>query len=442
MFEDIDLNRGLRLGLEATGHSQPTEVQAAVVPAALAGKDLLVSAATGSGKTLAYLLPSVQRLLANPNRADTGVLLLVVVPTRELARQVEVVCRKLCAKTPLNTLVITGGAEQKAQRAQLRKDPEILVATPGRLLEHHQKRAVDLSRVRTLVIDEADRMLDLGFRDDVLAISSLCPQNMQALLLSATLKHAGMAAIADTVLKSPGRIRIGKPRTVRDTIKHQLALADHRAHKEQLLLALLAGDATPKTLVFANKRTSVAHLAQVMRKAGLRADQLHGDLSTEDRMRVVASFREGRTRVIAASDVASRGLDIHGVELVINFDIPRSGDDYLHRSGRTGRGDSEGRAISLVDASEWNLMISIQRYLKTEFERIALPGLKARYSGPKKTKASGKAAGKQKKKKPGNTARKPERKKPQGSGSGNKADGASGKPTSDGHRPLTRRKTD
>lgn len=398
MFEELTLDRRLRLTLDEMGLKTPTDVQSATIPAALTGKDLLVSAETGSGKTLAYLLPAAQRILALENQQSSGTLLLILVPTRELARQVLKSARELLSKSPLQVHAITGGADSKYQRSLLRKDPEILVATPGRLLELNRQGHVQLSALQTLVLDEADRMLDMGFRDDVLELAHSCNPGRQVMLLSATLKHAGVAAIARDLLQEPEKIAIGTVRQAHSTIFHQRILADSQEHKDKLLHALLQQGGYKRALVFANKRSSAARLQAMLSHFNMRCGCLHGELSTEERKHVVQQFQDGKIDILCASDVAARGLDVSDIGLVVNYDMPRNGDDYLHRSGRTGRAGNTGLAVSLVNASEWNLMISIQRYLNTEFEKRTLPGLKARFNGPKKTKSSGKAAGPKKKK--------------------------------------------
>lgn len=398
MLEDLSLDRRLRLALDALDLPGATAVQEAAIPPALAGRDLKVSAETGSGKTLAYLIPVVQRLLAERAPRDAGTLALVLVPTRELARQVLRDCRRLIEKSPLQAMGLTGGADFKYQQSLFRKNPEIVVATPGRLLEHCEKGSADLASLKILVLDEADRMLDMGFREDVLKINGFCHGDRQALLLSATLRVKGMGELTRSLLRDPEAIAVDDPRRAHGGIHHQRILADGSAHKDQLLLALLEQQPGRRTLVFANKRNTVDRLAGLLGHHGLRCDSLHGDMTTEERKRVMAAFREGKISVLCASDLAARGLDVPDIDTVINYDLPHSGDDYLHRSGRTARAGASGVAISLVEASQWNLMISIQRYLKMEFESRALPGLKARYSGPKKTKGSGKAAGGKKKK--------------------------------------------
>lgn len=398
MFEELDLDRQLRLGLDALELGDATEVQKLAVPAALAGHDLLVSAETGSGKTLAYLIPLAQKILAAPAGTTQGTQALILVPTRELARQVLKHIRQLLAKSPLKAQAITGGADFKYQKSQLRQDPEIIVGTPGRLLEHCRKRSTDLGRLQTLVLDEADRMLDMGFREDVLAIADFCPASRQMLLLSATLSHRGVGDIAATLRLNPQSIAVGQVRQPHSNISHQLILADNQTHKDQLLLALLQQGDYQRVLVFSNKRDTAARLHHLTQGQQLRSACLHGELTTEERKQVMHRFQEGKVNIVCASDVAARGLDIQGIDLVINYDIPYSGDNYLHRTGRTGRAGQKGLAISLAGAAEWNRMVSIERYLAIHFERQTLPGLKARYNGPKKVKSSGKAAGSKKKK--------------------------------------------
>jgi ATP-dependent RNA helicase SrmB len=415
VFEALDLDRRLRLGLEALDFAESTEVQDQVVPRALAGSNLKISAETGSGKTLAYLLPLAQRLLSGDPDRQAGTLALVLVPTRELARQVLKQARSLLAKTPLQVQAITGGADFKYQQSLFRKNPEIVIATPGRMLEHCERRNADLTSLQTLVLDEADRMLDLGFRDDVLSIRSHCPAQCQVLMLSATLKHKGLGAITGQLMADCESIAIGRVRQPHSTISHRVVLADSREHKDRLLPALLQQGGYTRALVFGNKRSTADRLATTLQREGLKCGCLHGELSTEERKHVLASFRDGKIDVLCASDVAARGLDIPDIDLVVNYDLPHNGDDYLHRTGRTGRAGARGLAVSLVGPPEWNLMISIQRYLKLTFERLVLPGLKARFSGPKKTKSSGKSVGPKKKRSRSAPARhKTRQRKPKG----------------------------
>ncbi len=443
MLEELKLDRRLQIALDSFAFQEPTEVQRTVIPAALSGVDLQVSAETGSGKTLAYLLPLAQTMLGSDIAREAGTLALVLVPTRELARQVVRECRQLLAKTPLSAQAITGGADFKYQKSLFRKNPEIIVATPGRLLEHCEKGSADLSYLQTLVLDEADRMLDMGFREDVLKIAAFCSPTRQTLMLSATLKHRGLGAIANTLLQSAQKIAVGRVRQPHSSISHQRILADGQAHKDKLLVALLQQGGYRRALVFGNKRVTATRLANLLRLHQLRSAELHGDMSTEERKRVMHQFSDAKFDILCASDVAARGLDIKDIDLVINYDLPHSGDDYLHRTGRTGRAGATGLAVSLVSAGEWNLMISIERYLKLRLEHRNLPGLKARYRGPKKQKTSGKAAGSKKK---GNKTA-PSRSK---SGSAKRRDagkrkadtGGKAPATIDGFAPLMKKKSD
>lgn len=439
VLQDLKLDRRLRMALDSLGFADATEVQRRLIPAALKGGDLRVSAETGSGKTLAYLVPLVQKILASDIPRDAGTLALVLVPTRELARQVVKHCRELLARSPLDVAAITGGADFKYQKSLFRKNPEIIVATPGRLLEHCQRGSADLASLQTLVLDEADRMLDMGFRDDVLAIAGFCPPQRQVLMLSATLHHRGLGAVARALLQSPQTIEVGQVRRPHSSIFHQLILADSQEHKDRLLVALLQLGGFRRALVFANKRRTAERLTGLLGHHRVRCACLHGELSTEQRKQVMQQFSAGSVDIVCASDLAARGLDVKDIDLVVNYDMPRSGDDYLHRTGRTGRAGATGLAVSLVGASEWNLMISIERYLKLNFERRSLPGLKARYHGPKKQKSSGKAAGTRKKpsRSAGDKSRTRVRNK---KNRGKPADRA--QPANDGFAPLMKKKRD
>ena len=441
MFEELQLDRRLQLGLDDLGLPDATEVQRQVVPAALSNKDLRVSAETGSGKTLAYLIPLAQKILSAPANRQAGTLALILVPTRELARQVHKHCRQLLAKTPVEVQAITGGADFKYQKALFRKNPEIIVATPGRLLEHCEKGSADLSSLQTLVLDEADRMLDMGFREDVLKIANYCSASKQVLMLSATLKHKGLGAIAETLLDSPQNISIGQVRQPHSSIFHQLILADSQEHKDKLLVALMQQGGFQRALVFGNKRTTAVRLANLLKYHKLRCGCLQGEMSTEERKHVMHQFNDGKVDIVCASDVAARGLDVKDIDLVVNFDMPHSGDDYLHRTGRTGRAGAKGLALSLVTASDWNLMVSIERYLKLSFERRTLAGLKARYNGPKKQKSSGKATGSKKKRSKSAPDKSKTRQRNQKSRGKPRAKEAGKPPTAnDGFAPLLKKK--
>jgi superfamily II DNA/RNA helicase len=404
LFAQFSLHANLLKALAVQGLVQPTPVQAGAIPPALARRDLMVSAETGSGKTVAFLLPALQLLLQTERARDSGTQVLILTPTRELARQIHKQAQKLCEFTALRSGLITGGEDFKYQQASLRRNPEILIGTPGRLQEHLHQGTLHCGDLPVLVLDEADRMLDMGFSPVVLEIAAACNPERQTLLFSATLQQRGLREMAAELLREPESITLNAERTPQANIRQQIVLADHHAHKEQLLLWLLANTPHDKALIFTNTRERADQLDGLLRRHQRRAGVLHGEKEQNQRKRVLTQFREGHITALVATDVAARGLDIEGVELVINFDMARSGDDYVHRIGRTGRAGREGLAIALIAAAEWNLMSSIERYLHQRFEQRAVKGLEGDYKGPKKLKASGKAAGAKKKKTEGKKA--------------------------------------
>ena len=396
MFTDLNLNPQINKALEAEKLEQATEVQKKVVPLALKGSDLQISAETGSGKTLAYLIPLMQRMM-QPANSQSGSRALILLPTRELAQQTFKECSNLSNFTKVPSVLVIGGQEMRYQASLLRKDPDIIIATPGRITEHLNRRNAILDDIEVLILDEADRMLDMGFREEVMDIISHCNEDRQTLLLSATLNHRGIGRIANEVLKNAQICDLANAQTEHKHIQQKMILSDHPEHKRKQLLKLLQTENFDKAIVFANKRDTVTELESFLRGQELRTNELHGEISQDERKHIMAMFKQGRFDVLVATDVAARGLDIKGVNLVINFDMAHSGDDYIHRIGRTGRAGEKGTAISLIADYEWNLAASIQRYLKQEFERIIVPGLEGKYKGPKKLKSSGKAAGKKKK---------------------------------------------
>ena len=413
-FSGFELDSRLKQAIEKAGFAEPTPVQRQAIPVALTGRDLLVSAETGSGKTAAFLLPLMHRLLQKTieqeRAAPSSVRALVLVPTRELAIQIVKQCDQLASCSHLKTGLIIGGNSFKYQQAIFRKNPEIIIATPGRMAEHISHGSCDLTDIEVLVLDEADRMLDLGLAEDVIRIANNCNGSRQTFLFSATLTHKAFAAIEQAILNKPEIIKLNAGRQQNANIKQQVILADGDAHKDNLLSALFERQVFTKALVFCNTKAQVNRLCGLIRYRStavrpLRAGLLHGDMTQEERRDTVNKLRSGSLNIIFATDLAARGLDIKGVDLIINYDIPRSGTDYTHRIGRTGRAGEEGLAIALVSSNDWSLMSSIERFLKVRLERRKLAGLEARYKGPKKLKSSGKAAGSKKKKNKKNTAK-------------------------------------
>jgi superfamily II DNA/RNA helicase len=382
-FTAFDLDPPLQLAIANAGWHAPTPVQAHVIPAVLAGRDLMASAATGSGKTAAFLLPILQRLSAEPASAD-GIRALILVPTRELARQIRADFLSLGSRTRLTAAVIIGGEDRGRQVAALRKNPDLVIATPGRMREHLESGEADLTALAFLVLDEADRMLDLGFAPEVIHLIAASNPERQSLLFSATLDQRRLAPLTDHLLREPLMIGIDPVRAPHADIAHQLVLSDDLPHKQAQLLWLLRNESDAKALVFANTRARAETIAAFLVGEGIRAAALHGELDQRERRRVIALLERGEIAVLVASDVAARGLDLAGVERVINLEVPRSGQDYLHRTGRTGRAGQPGIAITLVSGPEWNKMESILRWLRLEIETRQLPGLEARFSGPRR----------------------------------------------------------
>jgi ATP-dependent RNA helicase SrmB len=395
VFHDLISDSQLRKAIDVLGYEQPTPVQLKAIPAAVAGQNLIVSSKTGSGKTATFLLPALQAILARPPVNPSSTRILILTPTRELARQIVKNAEQLLKFTGLKVGMVCGGEELKYQKAMLRKNPEIVVGTPGRLAEHIAHKSTEFSGLEFLVLDEADRMLDMGLSDDVLKITNTCRTERQTFLFSATMEQKGLRhLIKQVILGEAQEIYIDeKP----NDIVQQMLLADDYKHKEKLLVALLQKSTFEKVIIFTNTKVKAAQLDNLLRYSKFRVGTLHGDITQDQRKITLDHFRQGRTTVLVATDVAARGLDIPGVELVVNMDMAYSGDEYLHRIGRTGRADNEGRAVSLVDKKEWNLTKGIERYLGATFELITMPGLKGKYQGPDKTKSSGKSVGIKKK---------------------------------------------
>ncbi len=395
-FSDLALDEQLLSAVKKMGFEQPTPVQQKAIPLAMEHKDLLVSAETGSGKTAAFLLPTLHHLLVLPTK-KTGTRALVLTPTRELAQQTFKQCQQLTEFTDLKTGLITGGDDFRLQQNMLRRNTEIVIATPGRVLELMEQEIPDFSNLEVLILDEADRMLDMGFSEDVLTIANSCNAGRQTLLFSATLTHFGVIKMADKVLKNHDIVALNTLHDGHRNIEQQIVLADDNDHKLKLLTWLLQNETYDKALVFTNSRIQADALRGPLRGQKLRVGVLHGEMDQKDRNRMMELFREGEVKVMLATDLAARGLDIKGINLVINFDVPRNGINYIHRIGRTGRVDELGLTIALVKHTEWNLMSGIERFLKQKFKQRSIKELEGKYKGPKKLKASGKATGGKKK---------------------------------------------
>ena len=399
MFEKMGLHERLCRVTSELEFTTPTPIQQAAIPEILAGKDVRALAKTGSGKTPAFVLPMLHRLYGDP-KPHTATRALILLPTRELAQQTLKQVETFARYTFIKAELITGGEDFKRQASQLRRNPDIVIGTPGRILEHLQARSIALQDLEILVLDEADRMLDLGFADDVLAIVQESAISRQSLMFSATFGSAKIRKLADDILQTPVVIQLDKVRGAElDNIQQQYITADATKHKERLLQNILANDNYQQAIVFTNTREQAERLGGVLLHTCSKKNYvLHGEKDHKDRKQIMLRFRNGEIGVLIATDVAARGIDVPDVQLVVNFDFPRRGEDYLHRIGRTGRAGAEGTAISFVTSAEWNLKAGIERYLQQTFQRRVIAELKGDFQGPKKLKASGKAASSKKKK--------------------------------------------
>ena len=398
MFAQFALHERLLRAVAELKFVEPTAVQAAAIPVALEGRDLRVIAQTGSGKTAAFVLPLLNRLLGDgSSKARLSVRGLILLPTRELAQQTLKEVERFARYTFLKAGLITGGEDFKVQAAMLRKI-DIVIGTPGRLIEHANAGNLLFDDVEMLVLDEADRMLDMGFAEDVQRLAELCCARRQTLLFSATSGGSALREVVSRVLHEPQHLQLNRVSELAEGIQQQTITADHAQHKEALVAWLLSHEVYDKAIVFCNTRAQADHLYGKLVAAQFKTFVLHGEKDQKDRKLAIERLRQGAVKVLVATDVAARGLDVEGLDLVINFDMPRSGDEYLHRVGRTGRAGNQGLAISLICHNDWNLMSSIERYLKQRFEKRSIKELKGSYQGPKNLKASGKAAGTKKKK--------------------------------------------
>jgi len=374
-FSELGLDPLILKSVLSAGYENATPVQTLAIPAALTGRDLLVSSHTGSGKTAAFLLPSIQRLQAEPTIKGMGPRVLVLTPTRELALQVEKSAMKYGNDLRrFRTACLVGGAPYGLQLKRLSQPVDVVVATPGRLIDHLERGKIDFSRLEVLVLDEADRMLDMGFVDDIKAIAARCPAERQTLLFSATLDGV-VGNLARELTRDAQRIEIEAVPHLESKIEQRLLFADNMDHKNRLLDALLRGVDMTQAIVFTSTKRSTEEISDLLSESGFASDALHGDMQQGQRNRALQRLREGRTKVLVATDVAARGIDVAGISHVINFDLPRQAEDYVHRIGRTGRAGRTGIAVSFAGMREGGLVKNIERYTGNRIEVHTLPGL-------------------------------------------------------------------
>jgi len=374
-FSELGLDPLILKSVLAAGYENATPVQQQAIPAALGGGDLLVSSHTGSGKTAAFLLPSIQRLMVESTGKGMGPRVLVLTPTRELALQVEKAAMTYGKDMRrFRTACLVGGSPYGLQLKRLSQPVDVVVATPGRLIDHLERGKIDFSRLEVLVLDEADRMLDMGFVDDIKAIAARCPKDRQTLLFSATLDGV-VGNLARELTQDAQRIEIAAVPMQESKIEQRMLFADNMDHKNRLLDALLRDVDMTQAIVFASTKRSTEEISDLLAESGFASDALHGDMQQGQRNRALQRLREGRTKVLVATDVAARGIDVAGISHVINFDLPRQAEDYVHRIGRTGRAGRTGIAVSFAGMREGGLVKNIERYTGNRIEVHTLPGL-------------------------------------------------------------------
>ena len=403
-FEDFQLDPSLLESLKAMGHLSPTTIQQETLPHALEQRDILARAPTGTGKTASFLLPALQHLIDFPRRYSGHARILILTPTRELASQIHRYACHLATGQGLNIAIITGGVPYGPQEEALKDNIDILVATPGRLMEYLDKGKFSAESVDILIIDEADRMLDMGFSAVVKAIALEAQGRKQNMLFSATLEGSGVIRFAREVLNDPIEIDVDAPRKEKAKIHQWIHLADDKEHKIALLCHLLKQEDVKRAIVFVKTRDVVSSLEGQLLKAGIPCAFMRGDMEQKKRFQALSRFTKGEVNVLLATDVAARGIDIDDITHVINFDMPRSADSYIHRIGRTGRAGAKGTAISLAEAHDMRIVGKIERYIEQPLKRRIIEELRpkhkeARVPTKKKAKVKAKEAAKRTNKK-------------------------------------------
>ncbi|MFV1997528.1 MAG: DEAD/DEAH box helicase [Acidiferrobacterales bacterium] len=389
LFKELNIDDKLLKAVEASGFSEPTEIQRQAIPVVLSGRDLMASAQTGTGKTAAFVLPALQKLLKPSDSRSKGPRVLVLTPTRELAMQVNDNIRQFSKFMKFTNGTVVGGMPYPPQMKMLRNPLDLLVATPGRLMDHMESGRIDFSRLEILVLDEADRMLDMGFVDAVNKIAAATPGNRQTLLFSATLEGR-VLKIAQNLLKNPERIALATNSERHKSIVQHVHHADSVSHKHELLDHHLGNVDLTLAVIFTATKRAADRLSKNLAAQGHKSAALHGDMSQNKRKRTVDNMRRGKFRLLVATDVAARGLDIKGISHVINFDMPMVAEDYIHRIGRTGRAGAKGNAISLIGPGDWDKLAGIERLTGKKIRREVVEGLEPSTSEPRPGRGGGK----------------------------------------------------
>lgn len=373
-FTSLGLSEALLRAIDEQGYKTPTPIQQQAIEPILAGKDVLASAQTGTGKTAAFTLPILEKLAtsAEKTKGRKPVKALILTPTRELAAQIADNVKAYSCYLPIRSLVVFGGVSINPQMMKLRGGVDVLIATPGRLLDLEHQNAVDLSRVEVLVLDEADRMLDMGFIHDIRRVINKLPKKRQNLLFSATFSKE-ITGLANSLLNNPISIAVAPKNSAAESVDQYVHLVDKK-RKTELLSHLIGLENWPQVLIFTRTKHGANKLAEHLNLDGIKSAAIHGNKSQGARTRALADFKDGKLKALVATDIAARGLDIDQLPYVVNFELPQVAEDYVHRIGRTGRAAATGKAISLVCVDEHGLLADIERLLKREIPRLALEG--------------------------------------------------------------------
>ncbi len=406
-FSDFGLHPSILQAVAATGYTTPTPIQAQAIPIIMDGRDVMGAAQTGTGKTAAFTLPILHRLMQFANTSASParhpVRALILTPTRELADQVSDSVIKYSKASPLRSAVVFGGVDIGPQRDALRRGCEVLIATPGRLLDHVEQKNVNLSQVGILVLDEADRMLDMGFLPDLDRIVRLLPAQRQGLLFSATFSNE-IRKLGRSYLKTPAEIEVAARNATADTVT-QIAYPLASDQKRAAVVHLVKSRGFNQVIVFSNTKIGTGRLARELVRDGVKAESIHGDKSQLDRMKALDAFKAGELEVLVATDVAARGLDVAGVPCVINYDLPYNAEDYVHRIGRTGRAGASGEAIALFTPDEERYLLDIEKLIKAKIPRgeLNLP----RAAGGRSSRTAHSSDRVERSERPGRTERRP-----------------------------------
>lgn len=384
LIEDLPIDRRLITSVSHLGFTETTQIQAQAVPIAVSGKDLLASSKTGSGKTLAYLLPAMQRVLKTRSLTRRDPRVLILTPTRELAKQVYAQLRLLVSNTSIKSILVLGGENFNDQVKAIDKDPHFIVGTPGRIVDHLKKGLLHLPGLELLILDEADRMLDLGFAEQLTAINEAANHRLrQTLMFSATLGHGEVNEFAGHLLKSPVRITIGEENQQHSEITQRFYLADNLNQKEKLLFHFLKTEKINQAIIFTATRADTERLSAILIEKGMSAIALHGELAQATRNKIMDTFARGKEQILVTTDIASRGLDLINVSHVFNFDIPKHTEEYIHRIGRTGRAGELGDAISIIGPKDWDNFKKVESFVAQSISFDKVEGINPKFKGLK-----------------------------------------------------------